>query len=115
MGAADAIGVTGPLTRGTLDGHDGRPAVQVLVQALAVGGVVAAYGRPMPGLPMTEVADPQVALLLAHAHRAVHGVPAVAHIGDGPDRRRRRSTRPRRPVAGGRTRPRRCSLPTQRG
>ena len=32
---------------------------------------------------MTEVADPQVALLLAHAHRAVHGVPAAAHLGDG--------------------------------
>ena len=32
---------------------------------------------------MTEVADPQVALLLAHAHRAVHGVPAAAHLGEG--------------------------------
>jgi len=61
----------------------GRPAVQVLMQALSVGGVSAAYGRPMPGLPMTEVADPQVALLLAHAHRAVHGVPAAAHLGEG--------------------------------
>jgi hypothetical protein len=32
---------------------------------------------------VTEVADPAVALLLAQAHRAVHGVAAVAHTGDG--------------------------------
>ncbi len=61
----------------------GRPAAEVLRQALSVGGVCAGYGRPMPGLPVTEVADPDVALLLAHAHRTVHGVPAVALLGDG--------------------------------
>jgi hypothetical protein len=29
------------------------------------------------------VSDPGVALLLAHAHRAVHATPAVAHLGEG--------------------------------
>ena len=61
----------------------GRAAVQLLAQALATAGVSAAYGRPYPGLPVTEVDDPQVALLLCHAHRAVHGAPAVAHLGGG--------------------------------
>ncbi len=60
-----------------------RPAAQLLTQALATAGVSAAYGRPYDGLPVTEVADPQVALLLCHAHRAVHGAPAVAHLGGG--------------------------------
>ena len=60
-----------------------RPAAELLAQALATAGVAAAYGRPYGGLPVTEVADPQVALLLCHAHRAVHGSPAVAHLGGG--------------------------------
>ncbi len=60
-----------------------RTAAEVLRQALSSGGVGAAYGRPYAGLPVIEVADPQVALLLTYAHRAVHGVPAVAHLGEG--------------------------------
>jgi thiamine pyrophosphate-dependent acetolactate synthase large subunit-like protein len=32
---------------------------------------------------VTEVADPAVAVLLAQAHRAVHGIAAAAHLGDG--------------------------------
>ena len=60
-----------------------RPAVELLAQALATAGVGAAYGRPYAGLPVTKVADPRVALLLCHAHRAVHGAPAVAHLGGG--------------------------------
>jgi hypothetical protein len=60
-----------------------RPAAEVLRQVLSTAGVRAAYGKPFPGLAVTEVADPHVALLLSHAHRAVHGVPAVAHIGGG--------------------------------
>jgi hypothetical protein len=61
----------------------GRPAVQVLRQAVSAAGVTAAYGRPLPGLPVMEVTDAQDALLLCYAHRAVHGAPAVAHMGDG--------------------------------
>jgi Thiamine pyrophosphate enzyme, central domain len=60
-----------------------RTAAQVLRQALSSAGVSAAYGRPLSGLVVTEVSDPEIALLLAHAHRAVHGVPAIAHLGDG--------------------------------
>jgi hypothetical protein len=58
-------------------------AGSVLARALAAGGIGAAYGRPLEGVPVTEVADPAVALLLAQAHRAVHGVAALAHLGDG--------------------------------
>jgi len=58
-------------------------AGELLARVLAVAGVGAAYGRPLPGVPVTEIADPDVAVLLAHAHRAVHGVPAVAHLGEG--------------------------------
>ena len=61
----------------------GRPAVQVLRQAIAAAGVTAAYGRPLPGLPVADVDDAQDALLLCYAHRAVHGAPAIAHLGDG--------------------------------
>ncbi len=60
-----------------------RTATQVLRQVLSIGGVSAAYGRPLPGLLVTEVSDPQTALLLAHAHRVVHGVATMAHLGDG--------------------------------
>jgi hypothetical protein len=66
--------------------HDGRAGVtagRVLARALAAGGIGAAYGRPLDGVPVTDVADPVVAVLLAQAHRAVHGVVAVAHVGDG--------------------------------
>ena len=58
-------------------------AGQLLGRVLAVAGIGAVYGRPLPGVPVTEIADPAVAVLLAHAHRAVHGVPAVAHLGAG--------------------------------
>ncbi len=55
----------------------------LLARALAAGGIGAAYGRPLDGVPVTVVADPAVAVLLAQAHRAVHGVAAAAHVGDG--------------------------------
>jgi hypothetical protein len=58
-------------------------AGSVLARALAAGGIGAAYGHPLDGVPVTEVTDPAVAVLLAQAHRAVHGVVAVAHVGDG--------------------------------
>jgi hypothetical protein len=66
--------------------HDGRAGVTaglVLARVLAAGGIGAAYGRPIDGVHVTDVADPAVAVLLAQAHRAVHGVAAVAHVGDG--------------------------------
>jgi thiamine pyrophosphate-dependent acetolactate synthase large subunit-like protein len=34
------------------------------------------------GVPVSEVSDPEVAVLLAQAHRAVHGVAAAAHVGE---------------------------------
>lgn len=55
----------------------------LLARVLSAGGIGAAYGRPLDGVPVTEVADPAVALLLAQAHRAVHGAAALAHVGDG--------------------------------
>jgi hypothetical protein len=55
----------------------------LLARALAAGGVGTAYGPPLPGVPVTEVSDPEVAVLLAQAHRAVHRVAAAAHIGEG--------------------------------
>ena len=58
-------------------------AGQLLARVLTAAGIGAAYGRPLPGVPVTEMADPAVAVLLAHAHRAVHGVPALAHLGEG--------------------------------
>jgi Thiamine pyrophosphate enzyme, central domain len=58
-------------------------AGRLLARALVAGGIGAAYGRPLDGVPVTEVADPAVAVLLAQAHRAVHGVAAIAHVGDG--------------------------------
>ena len=58
-------------------------AGQLLARVLAAGGIGAAYGRPLDGVPVTEVTDPGVAELLAQAHRAVHGVAAVAHVADG--------------------------------
>jgi Thiamine pyrophosphate enzyme, central domain len=54
-----------------------------LARILSAAGVGAAYGRPLAGLPVRPVSDPRVALLLAHAHRAVHAAPAVAHLGNG--------------------------------
>ena len=59
-------------------------AGRLLSQALvAAAGIGAAYGSSLAGVPVTEVADPDVAVLLAQAHRAVHGVAAAAHVGDG--------------------------------
>jgi hypothetical protein len=58
-------------------------AGSLLARVLAAAGIGAAYGRPLDGVPVTEVTDPAVAVLLSHAHRAVHGVPAVAHVGEG--------------------------------
>ena len=36
-------------------------AGQLLARVLAAGGIGAAYGRPLDGVPVTEVADPAVA------------------------------------------------------
>jgi len=58
-------------------------AGQLLARVLSAAGIGTAYGRPLPGVPVTEVRDPVVAVLLAQAHRAVLGVPAVAHLGEG--------------------------------
>jgi Thiamine pyrophosphate enzyme, central domain len=58
-------------------------AGRLLARVLAAAGIGAAYGRPLAALPVTEVVDPAVAVLLAQANRAVHGVAAVAHVGDG--------------------------------
>ena len=55
----------------------------LLAWVLAAGGIGAVYGRPLDDVPVTEVTDPAVAVLLARAHRAVHGVAAAAHVGDG--------------------------------
>ena len=55
----------------------------LLARVLSAAGVGATYGVPLAGVPVTEVRGAGVALLLAHAHRSVHGVPAVAHVGDG--------------------------------
>ena len=55
----------------------------LLTRVLAAGGIGAAYGGPLDGLPVTEVADPVVAELLARAHHAVHGVAAAAHVDEG--------------------------------
>ncbi len=65
------------------DEQDGVTAGLLLARVLAAGGIGAAYGRPLDGVPVSEVADPAVAMLLAQAHRAVHGVAAVAHVGEG--------------------------------
>ena len=64
------------------EGQIGVTAGLLLARVLAAGGIGAAYGRPLDGVPVTEVVDPAVAVLLAQAHRAVHGVAAVAHVGD---------------------------------
>jgi hypothetical protein len=58
-------------------------AGQLLARVLAAAGIGTAYGRPLTGVPVTEVSDPAVALLLAQAHRAVYGDAAVAHLGAG--------------------------------
>jgi hypothetical protein len=55
----------------------------VLTRVLSVAGVSAVYGRPLGALPVIEVTDPGVALLLSATHRVVHGVAAIAHAGDG--------------------------------
>ncbi len=65
------------------DGPDTVTAGLLLARVLAAGGIGAAYGRPLDSVPVTEVADPAVAVLLARAHRAVHAVAAAAHVGDG--------------------------------
>jgi hypothetical protein len=58
-------------------------AGRALARVLSLAGIGAAYGRPLPGLPVRVVSDPAVAWLLAQAHRAVHATPAVAHLGEG--------------------------------
>ncbi len=55
----------------------------LLRRVLSAAGVGAAYGRPLAGVPVHPVQDPAVAVLLAHAHRTVHGRGAVAHLGGG--------------------------------
>src|SRR5579872_116617 len=63
--------------------RDGMTAGVLLARVLAAGGIGTVYGLPLMGVPVTAVADPAVAVLLARAHRAVHGVAAAAHVGDG--------------------------------
>jgi hypothetical protein len=58
-------------------------AGELLVRWLGVQGIDAVYGRPLPGLTVVEVDDPEVAATMATAHRRVHGVPAAAHTGGG--------------------------------
>jgi thiamine pyrophosphate-dependent acetolactate synthase large subunit-like protein len=58
-------------------------AGELLARWLRVRGVDAVYGRPLPGLPVVEVDDPNTARLLAMAHRRVHGVAAAVHGGAG--------------------------------
>lgn len=58
-------------------------AARVLSWSLAAAGVSVAYGQPLGELPVTDVADPRVAILLSGAHRAVNGTVAIAHIGHG--------------------------------
>ena len=58
-------------------------AADVLRRALSAAGIGALYGRALPGIEVTEVADPTVAVLLAQAHRSVSGMAAAAHVGDG--------------------------------
>ena len=65
------------------DGPGRVTAGQLLRRVLAAGGIGTVYGLPLMGVPVTEVSDPAVAVLLAQAHRAVHGVAAAAHVGDG--------------------------------
>ncbi len=55
----------------------------LVARALAVAGVDAVYGAPLPGLPVTAVADPATAELVAAAHRRVHRVNAAVHRGGG--------------------------------
>jgi len=55
----------------------------LLARVLAAGGIGTVYGLPLMGVPVSEVSDPEVAVLLAQAHRAVHGVAAAAHVGEG--------------------------------
>ena len=66
-----------------MTGPDRVTAGVLLARVLAAGGIGAVYGHPLDGVPVTEVTDPAVAVLLAQAHRAVHGVAAAAHLGDG--------------------------------
>ena len=58
-------------------------AGQLLRRVLAAGGIGTVYGLPLDGVPVTVVSDLAVAVLLAQAHRAVHGVAAAAHLGEG--------------------------------
>jgi len=55
----------------------GAPLLQA---ALRAGGVDAVYGAAMAGLAVTPVASPDLAALLARAHRRVHGR-AAASLG----------------------------------
>jgi hypothetical protein len=65
------------------EAQTGVTAGLLFARALAAGGIGTAYGLPLLGVPVTEVSDPEVAMLLAQAHRAVHGVAAAAHVGEG--------------------------------
>lgn len=55
----------------------------LFARVLSAGGVGTVYGLPLMGVPVTRVEDPAVAVLLARAHRAVHGAAAAAYVGDG--------------------------------
>jgi hypothetical protein len=64
-------------------------AAELLGRWLRARGVDAVYGRPLHRLPVVEVEDAAVALLMADAHRRVHGAPAAVSVDtelqlDGP-------------------------------
>lgn len=54
-----------------------------LAQRLAALGVQAVYGAPLAGVPVADVADPEVAALLAEAHLLVHRSRCAVHEGGG--------------------------------
>jgi hypothetical protein len=56
---------------------------QLLERALRASGIDAIYGRPLPGVRVTEVKDEAIALLLATAHEQVNHRSALVHLGDG--------------------------------
>ncbi len=58
-------------------------AGELLARWLARQGIDAVYGRPLAGVTVTEVDDPDVASKLAAAHRRVNDAPAAVHTGGG--------------------------------
>jgi hypothetical protein len=58
-------------------------AGQLLARVLAVNGIDAVFGVALSGVQVTAVIDPDVAELLAVAHRRVHRAGAAVSRGDG--------------------------------